>query len=250
MSKQIEIQLGPPPKLRRKIALEASQISDPAKENSDDVSQREGDVGENGKISPLQPLSPQVSDATADPQRAPAAAKNPESPKQRVGRKPDPTSSLPRVFDSITQCSAVTGIPVSALRESKKAGCAAFRHSRVDLVEFLRWRFGQAEDAVSDWGDQLKQYKARREKIALDKDLGLVADRSIVTFTIGKAMSVLFSTMDRSFGNTLPPALKGLSESEIQQRLLVAAESFKQAVRAELQNFVNKTESPSTEIKK
>lgn len=119
----------------------------------------------------------------------------------------------------------------------------------MDLIEFLKWRFGLPEDAVSDWGERLKQYKAEREKIALDKDRSLVADRSIVTTAIGKAMAVLFSTMDRSFGNTLPPALKGLSETEIQQRLLAGGETFKQAVRTELQNFVNKNNQPPTESK-
>lgn len=193
-----------------------------------------------------------VNSAAAPEQRAKAPQKISESNprKQRVGRKPDPTSSLPRIFDSINQCSSVTGIPVPALREAKKAGCPAFRHSRVDLVAFLKWRFGLPEDAVADWGAALEEYKARREKIKLDADLGLTLDKSSVTFAVGRALSMLFSNIDSQFGQLLPPALKGLSESEIQQRLLAAAESFKQAVRAELQTFVNNhNQQPSEESK-
>ncbi len=178
------------------------------------------------------------SSATVQPEAtAPVKNAQPDQPKQRVGRKPDPDSSIPRVFDSISQCSAVTGIPVAALRAAKKADdppCPAFRHSRVDLVAYLKWRFGLSEDAIEDWGNDLKMWKAKREKIAHDKDAGTVADRSEVTFAVGKAMAVLFSSMDRQFGNSLPPVLKGLDEAGIQQRLLSAVETFKSDVRQSL----------------
>ena len=41
------------------------------------------------------------------------------------------------IFDSISNCSSVTGIPKSILLSAKRNGCPAFRNQRVYLLEFL-----------------------------------------------------------------------------------------------------------------
>jgi hypothetical protein len=168
-------------------------------------------------------------------------------PKQKRGRPTGPDSFLPRVFDSMSQCSSATGIPISFLKQAKTADCAAFRHGRVDLVEFLRWRFGQPEDAVEDWGAELQRYRALRERIKLDSDQQRVIDRSAVQTALAKGMALLFQKIDNEFGLMLPPALRGLPEVEIQKRLLEAAETFKSTLRDELQALAASTPNVDAE---
>ena len=164
---------------------------------------------------------------------------------KRTGRPADPSSSLPRVFDSINQCSSVCGIPVPALRAAKKAGCPAFRHSRVDLIEFLKWRFGLPEDAVEDWGAKLSEYKARREKLRLEEDENRVVDRSAVTSGIAKGTAILFGELEKAV-QTLPPSLKGCAEIEIQQRMTQLVDTYKKSVRLALSEITKQPVSVDT----
>jgi hypothetical protein len=192
--------------------------------------------------------NPAAKVVSPDKPEAKAVAKSAQldQPKQRVGRKADPNSTLPRVFDSINQCSSVCGIPVPALRAAKKAGCPAFRHSRVDLIEFLKWRFGLPEDAVEDWGAKLSEYKARREKLRLEEDEKRVIDRCVVTGGIAKGTAILFGELEKSI-QTLPPALKGLTESEIQSRLIQTVDVYRQAVRLALSEITKQPVSVDTQ---
>ena len=136
------------------------------------------------------------------------------------------------VFNSQDQCAACTGIPITTIKQAKKGGCSAFKQHRVDLALLLKWLFAQDESAIN-WGTRLDEYKAKREKIKLDADEQRVIDRSAVTAGIAKGLSILFSELDKSI-QALPPALKGLTEAEIQHRLTSDVDAYKNSIRAAL----------------
>lgn len=141
-------------------------------------------------------------------------------------------------YESHAQCSAATGIPAQVIRAAKKDGCAGFSGSRVELEPLLRWIFKEGadrQDIETNWSEALKEYQAKRERIRLSIDEEKVVDRGEVIFAISKGMSVMFNLIDRVFAIELPPALKGLPETEIKQRLDAAVESFKVSLKSELE---------------
>ncbi len=52
------------------------------------------------------------------------------------------------VYDSLQQCAAATGIPLSLLKEAKTSGCPAFVSTRILLQPLIQWLFksGKAAD--------------------------------------------------------------------------------------------------------
>ena len=53
--------------------------------------------------------------------------------------KPQDTTT----FDSMRSAASGAGIPLSVLRSAKRAGCPAFRNTRVFLLEFVAWYFSR-----------------------------------------------------------------------------------------------------------
>ena len=145
------------------------------------------------------------------------------------------------VFNSQDQCAACTGIPITTIKQAKKGGCSAFKQHRVDLALLLKWLFAQDESAIN-WGTRLDEYKAKREKIKLDADEQRVIDRSAVTSGIAKGTAILFGELEKAI-QTLPPALKGLTESEIQSRLIQTVDVYRQAVRLALSEITKQPTS-------
>jgi hypothetical protein len=143
------------------------------------------------------------------------------------------------VYESMAQCSEQTGIPKSVLKAARKESAESFRAHRILLGPLLKWLFTKNGDD-QDWGDALKKYQALREEIKLAKDRQQVAERTEVEAAIVKGMALVFNTMEREFTVQLPPQLKGLSESEIQQQLSNVAESFKAILRSELSSYIPK----------
>lgn len=149
-------------------------------------------------------------------------------------------------YESHAQCCAATGIPLAVIRAAKKGGCAGFVGARLELEPLLRWVFKEdanREDVSKNWNDDLKKYQALREKIKLSKDRNEVVDRGEIVFAMNKGMAVMFNLMDRVFAIELPPDLKGLSEAQIKSRLDVSVESFKSALRSELEPLTKDIET-------
>ena len=57
----------------------------------------------------------------------------------RYDRERDQQRIIQDTYDSLGSCAAGTGIPVTTIKQAKRAGCSAFRGSRVYLAPLLRW---------------------------------------------------------------------------------------------------------------
>jgi hypothetical protein len=119
-------------------------------------------------------------------------------------------ANLP-TFDSMATCSARTGIPLSVLKQAKKAGCTAFRMgSRVELEPLLRFLFSQsAEEAGLDWSNELKKWQAKRQQQAYEqRDRELVDQDEVLEILI--PMSARQNDCLVRFENEAPVAMAGV----------------------------------------
>ena len=145
---------------------------------------------------------------------------------------------LPTLFESMGQCSERTGIPHSVLAEAKKES-DAFKAHRIQLIPLLRWLFADDENGEAvNWGERLKKVQALRQEIALEKDKDRAISKDDAAFATNRAMSLLFSALDRRSNIDLPPALRGLTETDIQKRLVESDEALKKIVRDELSKLI------------
>ena len=129
---------------------------------------------------------------------------------------------------------AKLGLSRSTLHDWKSKGCP------VDDGEtaVLSWamansRKGLEPDDIRAAKLQVLTETARRLKLANDAKEDRSIQKSDVQSVVTKGMAELFSAMDRKFSLELPPALKGLDESEIQKHLLAAIHTFKAGLRAQ-----------------
>lgn len=140
--------------------------------------------------------------------------------------KPFPrhTPHLPS-YPSMKSMSGATGIPIDWLKAAKDKGCRAFKQNNsVNLEEWLRWLGGggmNSEDDPNDslkWSDKYARVRTWIAEVELSERRGEVVKRREVQEAVASGMAVVRGEMERIFCTELPPALKGLSELEIQRR--------------------------------
>ncbi len=67
--------------------------------------------------------------------------------------------------------------------------------------------------------DDLAELKIERERVKIDKERGVLIERSLVPELMGKTFSLLYRTLDRKLCNDSPPKLAGRTERQIQKIL-------------------------------
>ena len=141
------------------------------------------------------------------------------------------------------QAAAVTGIPESVLKDAKAAGCAAFKHGRVDLALFLQWAFkDNSLNAVAvNWREALLEAQTKRERIKLMHDQDVTVDKEDVIGMISRGMALVFTALDRRSNLELPPALKGLPEAGIRDRLLKSDAELQEMLRSQFRALMEET---------
>lgn len=150
------------------------------------------------------------------------------------------THDLP-VYDSMERCTAATGIPRSLMQLARKSGCDAFTaNSRVVLEKLLRWIFSEERDESGvDWSQRLAEYKARREKIKLDKESLLISDRPTIERGAARIMAHIFDTLERMFCYELPPSIVGRTEPEIAFESRKVIDELRDRLKSDFQNIGN-----------
>jgi len=133
------------------------------------------------------------------------------------------------IYDSMNQCAARSGIPLSVLKRAKKSGCDAFKWNRVDCGKLVRWLFANTKE--EDWRGHFDKYHALREELRHSREAGDALDKGEVSFAVSKAVSLFFNLVDRQANIELPALIKGLSERECQAVLLAAGERLKGALK-------------------
>ena len=141
----------------------------------------------------------------------------------------------------MAMCASATGIPISALKMAKKAGCVAFRHGRVDLGEFLKWFFAQAGDEETrDWTKESKKWEAKLRQIKVAE-----AEQSVIEFAevrqfLNKLVGGLFfGELDR-LAQEFPPRLKGKTEIAIHSEVAQEIEAIRATMRTTLQSWMTR----------
>ena len=138
-------------------------------------------------------------------------------------------------YDSMAQVQAVLNIPVAIQRDAKKNGCDAFQHNRVKVLPLIRYLFDPNRfseiDAKMGAAD-LVNWKARREKLAHDRDAKKLVLRDDIRRACESVMAELFAEVERFFVEEGPATLKGLTESQIIERARPLVESLKDKLKA------------------
>lgn len=142
------------------------------------------------------------------------------------------------IYDTLQQCAAATGVPLSALKMAKSSGCEAFRHGRVNFGEFIRWFFGQGTDGDNtDWVKENKRLDALIKRIKLDELKKRIIDFAEVNRFLQQLVgSCFFGELER-MSQEFPPVLKGQNENEIQARILADVEKVKADLTARLKSW-------------
>lgn len=136
------------------------------------------------------------------------------APKPEKGRPRQHAQTLP-VYDSMHSCSAATNIPLTVLKRLKKSGCPAFRATRVYLGELLQWLFNQGEDSEGgNWAEALLEAKAKRERLKLENEKGILIRRDLVVAAFGRIASRIASIRTTSESQD-PPRIVGKDLHEV-----------------------------------
>ena len=145
----------------------------------------------------------------------------PVEKKIKAGR-PRVHADIQSVYDTMEQCSSATGIPVDILRQSKKEGCPAFRHNRINIVEFLDWFFnkpaieGDEEEDKTDWKKRNERAAALIRENQLQEAYGRVIDFALAEGFIDYIIRTLFFGELERIRQEFPGSLKGKTEIDIQ----------------------------------
>lgn len=160
----------------------------------------------------------------------------------RGGRPRHRMLDLP-VYDTMTACSAHTGIPLSVLSTAKNSGCKAFQHSRVDLQVLLRWLFTnemKTEEEEVNWAKFDKRMSGLLKEHKLLELRKQVVQFAEVTRIINAIVrDTVFAELERD-EQTFPQRLKGKNPVEIHQECVRRKDQMKTAIEAHLQRMEEK----------
>lgn len=163
-----------------------------------------------------------------------------ENGQNRQGRPRLYATHLP-VYDSMDQCSAACGIPISALRYAKKHGCLFIRHGRVHLDEFLKWFFAQThkdeDEMLVDWAKRDRRAAALLKECKLEEDRERVVDFSNVTRIIQQLVRVEFFGELERLANEYPTSLTGKTPVQINEECIKQGEKIKKTLESALDTW-------------
>lgn len=123
--------------------------------------------------------------------------------------------SAARVYESLDQCAAATGMSKHELKTAKKLGgvAAGFRGSRVDFTKLQAWLKSHEGELESDDKNALECRRLRiqceRAEHALSVDRGEFIPKAEVDTWLTGTMERFKMTMMQRFVVELPPKLQG-----------------------------------------
>ena len=132
------------------------------------------------------------------------------------------------------QASELLGWPVAFITQCQKAGCPAFKHSRVYIGELVAWVGNKGEESDIDWSRALKKEQALHEKVKREKSEGRVIDVAEVRADAASIQGVIFSEAERFYLNELPAQAKGLDELAIRALSKKFIEQFRESIKAKI----------------
>ena len=122
------------------------------------------------------------------------------------------------LYDSMASAAAGEGISLELVRRAKRAGCTAFRGSRVDGANLRKFVAEHGEKLALD-GGSLKEEKTREEirklRLRNDRDEGKVVLRSEIATKLRTALGRMRGVFEQKFFNELPTAVSGLEPAQV-----------------------------------
>lgn len=145
------------------------------------------------------------------------------------------------VYESMAQCHAATGIPITVLKAGKVKSQTS--GSRLDLEKFLRWFFtpGKREDST-DWHTLGKKWTAELKRIEVEEKNKELIPFSLVNNFIGQLYGGMFADMERILKADFPSNMEGLSQLEIFKRGEVESERLKVKYEARLKKWLKENQ--------
>ena len=134
-------------------------------------------------------------------------------------------------YQSMAECVRQTGIPRSFIKRARTEAPDTHRHHRILLSPLLRWIFSANEES-GDWDAHLKKFRALREELRYKNDHQQYVEKGLVKSVVGKAISLLFATLDRN-AEQLPSVLHGMEAVGVKTKLSEANEALKKELRNE-----------------
>lgn len=173
--------------------------------------------------------------------------------KKGAGRPAKGSQELP-VYGSMGACASATGIPLFVIKQAKSDGCEAFRFSRIELGKLLPFIFRDRKEvnqstseAAVNWRREWEKYKAKREKRAYERDMGVLVSKDDVCRDVVAGMAEVYQTLDRVFCNELPPTLVGLAEMAIRHKCQGEIEQMKESLWKKFDCYADAGPAPGGE---
>lgn len=117
------------------------------------------------------------------------------------------------ILESQQRAADLLGWPVERIKQCKKAGCPAFRHSRIYLGEFIAWVGQQGmDDANIDWSRVLRKEQALGARVKRVLIQGQLIPFAEVKRDAAQILNILFTELERIFLNDQPAIAKGMDE--------------------------------------
>lgn len=174
------------------------------------------------------------------PVKKPVRIKPAPAPEPQVeGEPPLGQSALEKIyFDSIKNAAAQLQAPERLFKAAKKKGCPAFKGSRVYLLPLISWLLsGGGKIDTTDWYSEKAKEQALHERVRRKEAEEKVAPWDEIAFGLNKGTAQLFARLEKLFYQLLPPALKGLPELEIKQRLEAELPNIRKEFEEELKKL-------------
>lgn len=119
------------------------------------------------------------------------------------------------VYDTMSQCAAATGIPLSVLQACKEMGFPAFQSNRVYLFGFLVDYFKKAHpDAITNWLEESRKMDAELKQVKLDTLKKKLLPTHEVDAFHAEIFTILFEDMRNTFVSEMPPLNEGLEAKD------------------------------------
>lgn len=133
------------------------------------------------------------------------------------------------------QAADILGWPEAFIKQCRKAGCPAFKHSRVYVGELVTWIGNKGEESDIDWSRALKKEQALHEKLKREKTAGNMVDLIEMRADAAAIQGDIFSEIERYFANEMPATCKGMDEYGLRAGAKKFIEQLREAVRVKIE---------------
>jgi hypothetical protein len=152
-------------------------------------------------------------------------------------------------FPSMDNLEAATGISKGLQQTAKKAGCLAFRDTRIYLLDLVRWIFKEAAGGhTADWGKLNEELDAKLKQVKLDGELRAVIQTTEAQECLQNFAAIVFNGFRRLEMET-PRDLEMRDRAYIKAEMKAKVKAIKEQAQIELKKLAVAAELETAENK-